>query len=60
MFEICMICYVHELNGLDGIYKKSRKRYMVSGTWCSYVGVCEDETMKGAAALEGPMTYDST
>ena len=39
--------------------KKSQKRYMVSGTRCPYVGVCGDE-MRGAAAPEGPMTYDST
>ena len=33
---------------------------MVSGTRCPYVGVCKNEPVRGAAALEGPMTYDST
>ena len=36
---------------------------MVSGTQCPYVGICGisgDEMIRGAAAPDGPMTYDST
>ena len=33
---------------------------MVCGTRCTYVDVCKDELVRGAAAQEGPMTYDST
>ena len=56
--------WVHSTSVMDGwaeaVMKWSQKRYMVSGTQCPYVGVCGDKMMRGAAALEGPMTYDST
>ena len=29
------------------------------GQWRSYVSECGDEMILGAAALEGPLTYDS-
>ena len=37
-----------------------QKRYMVRDTQCPYVSLCWHEMMSGAAAPEGPMTYDST
>ena len=47
-------------DALDPKSGLSDRSHMVSGTHCPYVGVCKDELVKGAAAPEGPMTYDST